>query len=262
MIQYGKKITLFLVDGNADGIVTAELSNWNGKAIKLPRVSVASCNREDIEGVGVYFLFSEDDNGERAVYIGEAENIKKRLLQHIVNSAENFWPTAVMFTGAALNKTCIRYLENKLVILAKETEQYKVLTKTTYQNTVISEADEAAMLEFIDNIKIIINALGFNVLEKTRKCINTTQDDNDKKNNEITEIFYIEKTDDSISAQGMLNTNGFLVLEGSKVCRNIKPSFEKGQPGYYKSRKDLEERKIIDNSYLFTKDYLFKREKC
>lgn len=44
MIQYGKKITLFLVDGNADGIVTAELSNWNGKAIKLPRVSVASCN--------------------------------------------------------------------------------------------------------------------------------------------------------------------------------------------------------------------------
>lgn len=76
MIQYGKKITLFLVDGNADGIVTAELSNWNGKAIKLPRVSVASCNREDIEGVGVYFLFSEDDNGERAVYIGEAENIK------------------------------------------------------------------------------------------------------------------------------------------------------------------------------------------
>ncbi len=39
-MMYGKSIELFLVNGNADSIVTAELSNWNGKAIKIPRIEV------------------------------------------------------------------------------------------------------------------------------------------------------------------------------------------------------------------------------
>ena len=38
VIDYGlwKTIELFLVNGTADSIITAELSNWNGKAIKIP----------------------------------------------------------------------------------------------------------------------------------------------------------------------------------------------------------------------------------
>lgn len=34
-MAYGKTIELFLVNGTADSLVTAELSNWNGKAIKI-----------------------------------------------------------------------------------------------------------------------------------------------------------------------------------------------------------------------------------
>lgn len=30
-MAYGKAIELFLVDGDANGLITAELSNWNGK---------------------------------------------------------------------------------------------------------------------------------------------------------------------------------------------------------------------------------------
>ena len=58
-MQYGKTIEMFLVNGDASGLVTAELSNWNGKAIKIPRTMVKECTREDITGVGVYFLFRE-----------------------------------------------------------------------------------------------------------------------------------------------------------------------------------------------------------
>ena len=32
-MAYGKSIELFLVNGTADSLITAELSNWNGKAI-------------------------------------------------------------------------------------------------------------------------------------------------------------------------------------------------------------------------------------
>ncbi len=50
-MAYGKAIELFLVNGTADSLITAELSNWNGKAIKIPRTEVASCDREEIKGV-------------------------------------------------------------------------------------------------------------------------------------------------------------------------------------------------------------------
>ena len=37
-MEHGKVIELFLVNGTADRLVTAELSNWNGKAVKIPRI--------------------------------------------------------------------------------------------------------------------------------------------------------------------------------------------------------------------------------
>ena len=68
---YGKSIELFLVNGSADSLVTAELSNWNGKAIRIPRTEIASCNRTDITQAGVYFLFCKQDDDTEAVYIVE-----------------------------------------------------------------------------------------------------------------------------------------------------------------------------------------------
>ena len=49
-MTYGKAIELFLVNGSAESLITAELSNWNGKAIKIPRTEVSSCERNDIKG--------------------------------------------------------------------------------------------------------------------------------------------------------------------------------------------------------------------
>lgn len=123
-MAYGKAIELFLVDGDANGLVTAELSNWNGKAIKIPRTDVKDCTRHDITEAGVYFLFCQEDDGSDSVYIGEAENVQKRLIHHLndynAGKEQYYWKTAVIFTGRDLNKAHIRYLENKLVKIARE----------------------------------------------------------------------------------------------------------------------------------------------
>ena len=74
-MAYGKSIELFLVNGTADSLITAELSNWNGKALKIPRIEVASCSRDDITQACVYFLFCKEDDGSESVYIGEAERL-------------------------------------------------------------------------------------------------------------------------------------------------------------------------------------------
>ena len=115
---YGKAIELFLVNGTAESLVTAELSNWNGKAIKIPRTEVQQCNREDLINAGVYFLFCKEDSDIDSVYIGEAENVLDRLNQHLrdYNSDKEkyYWNSAVVFTGRDLNKALIRYLENDI----------------------------------------------------------------------------------------------------------------------------------------------------
>lgn len=61
-MAYGKSIELFLANGTADSLIIAELSNWNGKAIKIPRIEVADCKRDDINGAGVYFLFCKEED--------------------------------------------------------------------------------------------------------------------------------------------------------------------------------------------------------
>ena len=43
-MAYGKAIELFLVNGTAESLITAELSNWNGKAIKIPRTEIGFWN--------------------------------------------------------------------------------------------------------------------------------------------------------------------------------------------------------------------------
>lgn len=57
-MAYGKSIELFLVNGTADSLITAELSNWNGKAIKIPRIEVPTCSREDIKHKRVFIFCS------------------------------------------------------------------------------------------------------------------------------------------------------------------------------------------------------------
>lgn len=103
------------------------------------------------------------------MYIGEAESIQERLIQHIrdysMDKEKYYWNTAVLFTGCDLNKALIRYLENRFVELARTSKRYLVLTKNTYRNTVMKESQIAVMEEFIDNVMVLINALGYKVLE-------------------------------------------------------------------------------------------------
>ena len=157
-MAFGKAIELFFVDGTADGIVTAELSNWNGKAIKIPRTEVQSCTRDDVRGAGVYFLLCKDDLGNDSVYVGEAENIHDRLVQHMRDFQSGketyYWSSAIIFIGRDLNKADIRYIENKLVEITVSCNRYKMLTKSTYKNTKLKESQIAILDEFTENIKL------------------------------------------------------------------------------------------------------------
>ena len=248
-MAYGKSIELFLVNGTADSLITAELSNWNGKAIKIPRIEVAACSRDDISQAGVYFLFCKEDDGSDSVYIGEAENVKERLVQHLRDyqseKEKYYWNTAVIFIGRDLNKALIRYLENRFDEIARNCKRYTVLTKNTYRNTVMKESQVAVMEEFVDNVKILINALGYKVLEPL------LQASNDETISDEEELFInIGNT----SAMGMVTIEGFVVLKGSVI--NEKTSAKSLTVGMKRLREKIFAEGKVEN-LVTTEDILF-----
>lgn len=248
-MAYGKSIELFLVNGTADSIITAELSNWNGKAIKIPRIEVSTCNRNDMIQAGVYFLFCKEDDGSDSVYIGEAENVKERLVQHLRDyqseKEKYYWNTAVIFIGRDLNKALIRYLENRFVDIARSSKRYLVLTKNTYRNTVMKESHIAVMEEFVDNVKVLINALGYKVLEPFAQ----TESQDTNSDDEILML-----TTGSVNASGKVTTEGFVVFEGSTV--NEKTSTKSLSIGMQKLRQKLFDSGKVQN-LTTTEDILF-----
>lgn len=247
-MAYGKSIELFLANGTADSLITAELSNWNGKAIKIPRIEVSDCKRDDIKGAGVYFLFCKEEDDSDSVYIGESETIQERLNQHIrdynADKEKFYWTTAVIFLGRDLNKALIRYLEDRFVQIARESKRYKVLTKNTYGKTVMKESQTAAMEEFIDNVRILINALGYKVLEPTvHNNPNSTVDD---------EILYLNQG--NASGKGMITTEGFVLFAGAVLNeKTSEKSLSKGAANLRK--KHLASNKVKD--FVTTEDILF-----
>ena len=248
-MAYGKAIELFLVNGTADSLITAELSNWNGKAIKIPRIELPTCIRDDIAQAGVYFLFCKEDDGSDSVYIGESENVKERLMQHLRDyqseKEKYYWNTAVIFTGGDLNKALIRYLENRFVEIAKNCKRYKVLKKNTYQNTVMKESQRAVMEEFIDNVRVLINALGYKVLEP----ILLPDTNVSSSDNELLSIHI-----GGANAQGKTTAEGFVVLQGATI--NEKVSEKSLSAGIVKLRKTREEEGKVQN-LVTTEDLLF-----
>lgn len=249
-LMYGKSIELFLVNGSPDSIITAELSNWNGKALKIPRIDVPSCARDDITQAGVYFLFCKEDDGTESVYIGEAENVKERLVQHIrdyqAEKEKYYWNTAVIFIGRDLNKALIRYLENRFVEIARACKRYVVLTKNTYRNTVMKESQIAVMEEFIDNVKILISALGYKVLEPVLQV--------PIQNDSALDDAMLNIAIGNVNAKGKVTTEGFVVLKGSTV--NEKTSYKSLTPGAAKLRERYFQEGLVKELTL-TDDILF-----
>lgn len=211
-MSFGKTVELFLVNGRADSIVIAELMNWNGKAFRVPRIEFFSSERKEFRQAGVYFLFGSDDMGD-TVYIGEAENVKERLKIHVQSDSEerNSWNTVVFFTGDDLNKTLLRYLENRFVSIANECRRYRVLTKNTYSRTVIKESYVAAMEEFLENARLILGVLGYRLLEPV---VEKSAEKSDES-----QLFHLRLG--NVDARGLRTPEGFAVLKDSTLNEKV-----------------------------------------
>lgn len=244
--NFGKAIRIFLIDGNPNRRMTCELSNWTGKAYKIPNIEVKNFNdREDLKSPGVYLLLGKNEDGKGLVYIGEAENILTRLNQHV--SGKDFWTETIAFISKDknLNKAHIKYLENRLFDITKSVDRYDIHNENTPTQSSISELDQAEMEEFIENIKLLTNTLGHKVFENKLEIALTKKED----------ILYLESgsEDRYCKAFGVKILDGFLILKGSKIAKEFTKSFPKPNQN---TREKLVSKGVIKN-FEFTEDYQF-----
>lgn len=255
MKTFGKKITLFLIDGDASGRIAAEISNWTGKIYKIPRTLIKeSTDREDLNSTGIYFLFGKnpDDDEKDLVYIGEAESLIDRLKQHL--GSKEFWieSICVLSKDENLNKAHVKYLERRLYDLALSANRYKIENSTIPAKTTISEPDQAEMEEFLENLKLTIHTLGYKVFEeidkrKFKEIISQTKD------------YFIDAARGA-KATGFISDEGFVVKGGSMATLDTVPSMETRMKNYFNLREKLISENILiksDSGYKFSTDYLF-----
>lgn len=263
----GKSIRVYLKEGNVTGIKFAELVNQTIQALSCPRKKLVDLSNHfsaEINKQGVYFLFGhEEETTYPKVYIGEAENVWKRLKSHDLK--KDFWNDVIIFTSKDdnLTKSHIKYLENRIVEIAKENERYYIANENTPTLSSLPLPDKDAMEEFLSNIKLLTGTLGHRFLESTiptdkSKEINppyTTKIDG-HLNTESTDNLELYLNTKDIKANAILTDEGLVVLKGSDVSSNSTKNY-----GYGALRDRLITDGVIQKNekggLSFTKKHLF-----
>lgn len=242
----GKSIKIFLIEGTPNQRLYCELSNWNGRIYRIPRNEIKkSDDRSDLQNTGAYVLLGKNDDGKTLAYIGECDNVKDRLLQHL--KQKDFWDEALVFirTDNSLNKAHVKHIEHCLHDIASEVGRCTLMNGNQPGGASISESDMAEMEEFIENAKILTNALGIKIFEPVISQTQTNQERQAK-------TLFI-KAARGANGLGQKTVEGFVVLKGSVIANSVTPSASQTIKNL---RNDLISKGIIQE-LSFTKDYLF-----
>ncbi|HCQ64388.1 MAG TPA: DUF4357 domain-containing protein [Rhodobacteraceae bacterium] len=251
----GRSLELFFVDGQPDGLLTAELFNWTGHVLQVPRTRLKEALRRTECGfTGVYILLGDREAGPTA-YIGESEDIGARLRNHALE--KEWWDRAIIITTAAnnLHKAHVKYLESRLVELAIKAGNTPLENGNTPARSSLSEAAQTNMEVFINNLSVVLPAIRVDLLvDRTRPKI---PDEDTKTAGQTAFILTSERA--GIHARAVLK-EGELIVQAASQVRSAwvgKGSWDKG---YRKLREHLIETGIIDfqeGTGVFTENYAF-----
>ena len=203
------------------------MSNWSGKAIAAPRTEINDLlRREELGSPGFYILSGVDpESGDRAIYVGEAENVTSRLKGH---SGKDFWNSVTVFVSKDenLTKAHIRYLEGKLLELAEGGTS--VVMNSAGSGARLPESDAAEMDVFLQKCLQLMPVLGISDFSQQMEAEDKDAD-----------ILYCKIK--GLVATGKRTSNGFVVFKDSQAVLAHRPSAKRVR----QKRQDL-----IDKGYL------------
>ncbi len=200
-------IRIFLADGTPEGIRIVEKSNWTGRAVVASRAQLTEALlRDELARPGVYVLVGPGAGGMSRIYIGEADVLRDRLKQHA--KQKDFWTRFVAFTSTDenLNKAHVRYLEYRLVALAKAANQWEISNHAVPAEPPLSEADRADAEWFLGEMLVIYPILGVDAFESAAEEATGTEGG---------EVLTLSQS--GAEGKGRETKDGFVVLAGSRA---------------------------------------------
>jgi hypothetical protein len=221
----GRTVRIFLADGTSRGVMIAEIINWTGQVTVAARTQLAKlADREAVRRTGVYVLSGEspDDLKRDIVYIGESDNVWKRLAQHEKDADRDFWQRTVVITNKvdSLTRSHVRYLKNRLIDIVSQSRSVKLINSTTLPELSLGEPDIADMEYFLTQVQILLSVLGFSFF--TPRPTPTHREIVTEKELQTTPVFEMHSVGTTAFAQEI--DDEFVVLEGSTVRKKTMPS--------------------------------------
>lgn len=243
----GRTIRLFLVSGKPDEIVTAEILNWTGHVLSAPRNMLGTVRkRDEAAKTGVYFLFGEENStGIREVYVGETDDVGRRIAEHLKDESKDFFEKFCLFTSKDQNltKSHVRYLEYRLRQMCQDSGRCILQNKTEATKGSLPESDIADMEFFISQVSIILPILGYDVLRQrisTKDKADLTIKD---ASGAILDLIY-PKNKHGYEAVGYLTSSSLVVRAGSTALKS--PKFaDSSQAAYADLRHRLIEQNVL-----------------
>ena len=252
----GLSLELYYIDGNPEGMLTAEVFNWTGHVLKTPRMQISQAlSRPEAKFTGIYLLLGECD-GETSAYIGESENIGDRIKNHDNN--KDWWTDAILITSTAnnLNKAHIKYLESRLVEEANFAGRILLQNGNQPNKPSLSESAKSNMETFLQYIFMVLPALKIDIFSQK---LNSKKPSKDNANTADISKFEIISKKLGISATAQQIQNEFIVLKGSSA-RDTWVGKGNFNNGYAKLHKELINTGVLiakGKDRIFSVDYAF-----
>lgn len=267
-MSIGKSVRLFLADGTPGGLLTAEIMNWTGHVVAAPRSDLgALLKRAESIRTGIYILLGDDPDsmGGSLAYIGEGDDVSKRLYQHSRSEEQggkDFWDRAIVLTSkdANLTKAHARYLESRLITLAQQANRSRLVNGTAPAPLPLPESDVSDMEYYIAQAKIILPVLGVNLLRNTTVPAPAVGvlDQSQPTQLALSPVFEMTLKREGIVATAQEVDGEFTVLEGSSA----RAGWIGVEDGYRRLREKLEQEgtlvPAIDGKLtVFTRNQVF-----
>ena len=256
----GRSLELYFVDGKPDGMQTAEVFNWTGHVLLTPRTRIkAALERKEAAYTGVYILLGEKD-GEPVAYIGEGEDISERIRTH--EQKRDWWTQAVLVTTSAnlLNKAHVKYLEARLVAIARSVNRRGLENGNSPPRPSLSEATQASMESFLEYLLVVLPALRIDMFQEYAKAKPEQSHDKSSLTGTNGPVFELINRKHGLAAKAILDGDDFTVLEGStaRIKWEGKGSFDSS---YAQLHSELCRANILvrdGDRCVFVKSYAFR----
>ena len=243
---------VFMPQGEPQGLRIVEKTNWTGVGIIFPRNRLnKALERTELSRTGVYVLWGDDDPISPEVYVGQSENLSRRVRQHFANEAMDWWTNAVAFTTKddGFNQAHARYLEWALTRRALDSNRCELKIKLVPSMPSVSEADQADAEHFFEDLLQCLPLAGLDAFERS-----PAKDQSSTGNGEPLEL-HLKLPKVGVRAIAIPGVKSFTVLKGAQVRRDeeLPDAYPKEHASYRSLRQQLiEEGKIADVG----KDYL------